>query len=137
MANLSIQDFCAAVYCAIARCDAIPQSPVDHLVVEATVAAMDVSQRLRMEFEGVHGFSRRSERQQPEPPCGPEDVFEFTAVELERTGSDWRVWINAWDLEEIEFRCAVVRLNGLEVEGEGRWLQDWLPEQPAQSLPAI
>ena len=135
MTDISIQDFCAIAYCAQAACDAIPPAPGNRLAFEARSTEGGVGQRLFLEFEGVHDFRRQSARPQPEAPCEPNDLLELSVVELDGAPGRWRVWLNPWYLEEIEFWCARISLNGLEVSGEGRWLQDELPAH-TPTLPA-
>lgn len=57
----------------------------------------------------------------------PGDRLELSVIELEHEPDGWRVWLNPWYIEEIEFRCDRITLDGAEVVGSGRWLQDDLP----------
>ena len=136
MTTLSIQEFCAAVYCAIAPCDAIPRPPGERLIFDATTEDGNTPQRLRLEFEGLRDFSRRVDAGRVDRPCEPGDLLELSVVEVEGRPGAWRVWFNPWYLTEIEFWCTGIRLNGLEVTGSGRWVQDDLPSS-SPALPEI
>ena len=135
VATISMQDFCAAIYCALADSEAVPDV-AEGTVVIAARSGESSPRDLLLEFFRVQDYSRRTERPQPESPRGPEDRVELSAVELEGEPGHWRVWLNPWYLEEIDFRCSSIRLNGLEVVGQGRWLQDELPTSSPR-LPTI
>ena len=134
MATISMQDFCAAIYCALASGEVFPDE-AEGTVVIAARSGDSAPQDLLLEFSGVQEYTRRTERPQPDPRR-PDDRLEFSAVELEGEPGHWRVWFNPWYLEEIDFRCGSIRLNGLEVVGHGRWLQDELPASSPR-LPTI
>lgn len=60
-----------------------------------------------------------------------DDRLELSTLEVERMSDGWRFWCDVWYLRTIEFRCASIRLNGVEIAGDGKWIQDDLPtEQP-------
>jgi hypothetical protein len=82
-------------------------------------------------FEGVTDLSTR--RETPRPDEDKEDRLELSVIEVEREATAWRICVNPYYIEEIEFRCRTAWLDGAALVGEGRWLQDSLPAQPHNS----
>jgi len=126
MSAIPIRQFCEALYCGYTAADALTPDAAGRIefVAEVTDGAVTAARRAR--FDGVRGLTRRSER--PRAP-EPGDRLELSVIEVEREAAGWRVWLNPWYLEEIEFRCDAITLDGDEVAGTERWLQDELPRR--------
>jgi hypothetical protein len=124
--TMSIREFCETVYCAYAAHDALTLGPDARIAFNASVTNGARTIPYRLAFDDVRSFTR-----QPERPSDPEDRIELTVIEVEREGGAWRVWLDLWGVQAVEFRCSRITLDGREVVGEGRWLQDWLPERGA------
>jgi hypothetical protein len=122
---LSPRQFCEAVYCAFAPSDAFDQTADGRIAFSTEAMSAGMLSRHDLVFVDVHGFTRKPPVLEP---VDPGDRLELSVVELEREPSGWRVWFNPWYITEIEFRCQQIFLDGAEVRGEGRWLQDDLPK---------
>jgi hypothetical protein len=133
MTEISIEDFCIALYCAYTRFNAVAPDAAGNLTFTARTLDGDRDEFYRVEFTGVQDFSFRSEA--PDPKWGPQDKLELSAVELEGAPGSWRVWFNRFYQHEIEFRCRQLRVNGAEVVGRGKHLQDELPARAANVPP--
>jgi hypothetical protein len=125
---MSMREFCETVYCAMAAGDIFAPGSEGRLSCVATTTEHGRSTEHRVVFEAVQGLTRRAHAPR-QPELG--DRIEFSVVALERTSDGWRVWLNPWYVEEIEFRCTGIQLDGRDVIGEGRWLQDELPSRSA------
>ena len=123
-----MRDFCETLYCAYAPVDAFVVGDDRAIRFVATVTDAGRTAEYHVAFEGVREFTRGGERA---VTWEPGDRLELSVIELEREANGWRAWFNPWYLEEIEFRCARITLDGRAVTGDGRWLQDWLPSQRA------
>ena len=123
-----MREFCETLYCAFAPLDAFSISADGRIQFFAQVTSGGVQSEHRAEFIGVRGLSRH--RDAPYQ-LQDGDVLELSVVELEREAGKWRVWFNPWYLEEIQFHCERIFLDGLEVTGTGRWLHDELPRRGA------
>ena len=126
--TISMREFCETVYCAYAAGDALTVDAGGQIVFGASVTNGDRTDIHRVAFEGVRDFTRR--RDVPREP-EPGDRTELSVIELAREPAGWRVWLNPWYVEEVEFCCARITLDGREVTGEGRWFQDDLPRGSA------
>lgn len=126
MAIVAIEDFCIALYCAYARHDALKPDADARIVFTARVLDGDCEDYVRVECVGVREYVFRTESE-----WGPDDRLELSVVELEGQPGDWRVWFNPWYCHEIEFRCSRILVNGADVVGRGRHLQDALPHRSA------
>ncbi len=120
----SIREFCEALYCAYAPLDAFTVSATGEMQFSARATDAGVQVVHRVAFIGVRDLTRN--RAVPEQP-GVRDTLELSVVELEREAAGWRAWFNPFYVEEIEFHCERIFLDGFEVIGTGRWLQDELP----------
>ena len=125
MTPLSIRDFCEAVYCGMTAVDAFVPRADGSIAFTASITERGQTTARDVQFLRVEGLTRRGDR--PEYESG--DQLELSAVEVERETQGWRVWVNPWYMEEIEFRCQEIILDGQAVIGAGRWLQDDLPER--------
>jgi hypothetical protein len=121
---VSITDFCSALYCAFVNGQEFTPTATGQIRFTARVLDNGAEEYYRVECAGVRNFVRKSELP---GPTRPEDRTELSVVELEGEPNNWRVWFNPWYLEEIEFRCDTLRINGAEVRGKGHRLQDALP----------
>jgi hypothetical protein len=125
-----MREFCERLYCAYAPGDALAVGADGRIAFTARVTDHGRMSEHRAEFDGVRGFARRRDAPSEREPGDP---LELSVIEIERDepGAEWRVWLNPWYVEEVEFRCARITLDGLEVTGAGRWLQDELPDRSA------
>jgi hypothetical protein len=125
MAEISIEDFCIALYCSYTRFDSL--APDDTGTITFTARALDSTREdyYRVQCIGVREISFRSESR--EAKWDPDDRLELSVVELEGAPGSWRVWLNPFYTHEVEFRCHQLRVNGAEVVGRGKHLQDELP----------
>jgi hypothetical protein len=125
--TVSGQAFCEALYCTLTRWEAFVLDEAQCI----RFIALDGMRLYRVEFIKVRDFRWQEEHEPPQerpmPRRLPDDRLELSAVELERETEGWRFWCNPWYCRTIEFRCAVIRLNGIAVGGTGKWLQDELP----------
>jgi hypothetical protein len=126
--TVSIEDFCVALYCAYTRPDALNPDAAGRIAFTARVGESS----FRAEFEGVREYAHNKGGQ----PLEPQDQLELSVVELEGEPGAWRVWFNPWYVQEMEFRCSRILLNGAEVVGRGRHPQDDLPKRPAE-VPSV
>ena len=133
MAEISIEDFCIALYCAYTRFDSLAPSEAGRITFTAQALDTDREEYFRVDCAGVRDFEFHSEVK--DPRWGPEDRLELSVVELEGAPGAWRVWFNPFYLHEIQFRCRQLRVNGAEVVGRGRHLQDGLPTRAAKVPP--
>jgi hypothetical protein len=128
--GITLPELCAALYCAYAPADAFTADETRRIAFTARVVDGGVEMYHRVEFEGVTELTRHTERpdagggEVPDAEGGP---LELSVIEVEGHPGAWRVWLNPWYLDEIEFRCTGICLNGSAVEHRGRWLQDDLP----------
>jgi hypothetical protein len=123
--TISIPDFCRAIYCALTTWNRLEIDSTGAINLTATVTDAGRITSLQVAFEGVTNVTRRSDRPGNEP--NGIDQLEFSVVELEGEPGKWRFWSNPYYVHEIEFDCVEIRLNGNQVVGAGRWLQDELP----------
>ena len=130
MATVSIQDFCAALYCAHASYDALPVETQDRIGFTVRTIHAGEPALLHVEFDGVSQLKWKPEQPPSQRPFAPGDHVELSVIEVEREPRGWRVWLNPWYTREVEFHCSSMRLNGAEVVGQGSWLQDELPQSP-------
>ena len=121
--------FCETLYCAFTAVDAFAMAPNGRMTLGAHTVEHGNSSLHQVEFIGVRGLRRERDRGVRE--AQPGDALELSVIELERESEGWRVWFNPWYVEEIEFHCDRIILDGVEVKGTGRWLQDDLPKRPA------
>ena len=127
--TISARLFCESIYCAYVPMDALePDRQTGRIAFDAEVADNGLTMLHRVAFDGVRGLTRKSSRHRV-PEAG--DRLELSVIELEREADGWRVWLNPWYLDEIEFHCDGIHLDASEVVGTGRWLQDTLPSRPA------
>ena len=128
MDEMSMRGFCETLYCAYVPPDAFAIGSDGRIAFVARVTHAGQTAEHHVEFSGVRDFVRR-----PDLAAGrqPGDEIELSVIEIVHGPSDWRVWLNPWYLEEVEFHCARILLDGAEVVGEGRWLQDELPTRSA------
>ena len=133
MRTVSLQDFCIALYCAYTPADEFTVNRDGHIACTAQVIESSHTGLYRVEFDSVRDLTWSSNASDRAAASDPGYQLEFSVIELEREADGWRVWINPWYLHDIEFRCAGIRLNGAEVVGEGRWLQDDLPPRGSGS----
>lgn len=124
--TIGIRDFCAVVYCTQARGTAFAVGIGGRIDVVTRTVIDGSDEYYRVEFDDVAEFSWVDDSGRT-LVVDPDYRLEFSAIELERTTNGWRVWLNPWYHTVIEFRCARIQLNGAEVVGSGRWLQDELP----------
>ena len=124
--TVSIEDFCIALYCGYTRPDALKPDATGRIAFTAHVVENDREDHFRAEFERVREYSDRTNSGHQ---LGPEDRLELSVVELEGEPGAWRVWFNPWYLHEIEFRCSRILLNGAQITGRGRHLQDELAKR--------
>jgi hypothetical protein len=96
------------------------------IAFEARVTERGLTRVHRVVFEGVREFTREDSSSYESG-----DLLELSVIELEREDGGWRVWLNPWYVQQIEFRCDRIQLDHVEVIGSGRWLQDDLPSRPA------
>jgi hypothetical protein len=133
MVEISIEDFCIALYCAYTRYDAVAPDAAGTISFTARALDADREDYYRVQCIGVRDYSFRSESQ--DSKWGPEDRLELSVVELEGAPGNWRVWFNPFYTHQIEFRCRQLRVNGAEVVGRGKHLQDELPDRAANVPP--
>ena len=125
MTTVSIEDFCAAIYCGFTDVDAFKPRADGEIAFTAEVTNARRKAFYRVEFGGVsdYRFASGSKHELH----SPEDRLELTVVEIDGHPGAWRAWFNPWSLYEYEFCAEWIRINGAEVVGTGRHLQDWLP----------
>ena len=128
MASISAQDFCAAVYCALASHDAFPVVAQPRIAFTAQTTVRGVTREYGIEFLGVSSLRWAPPLPPGEAPYPAGDKIELSVIELTGRPGAWRVWSNPWYTREIELECATVRLNGADVTGQGRFFQDDLPK---------
>jgi hypothetical protein len=133
MPEISIEDFCVALYCAHARLDALTPDAEGTIRFTARTLDGDHEEYWRVQCMQVQDFGTRSDAGATSWEL--EDRLELSAVELEGAPGNWRVWFNPFYLHEIEIRCRRLYLNGAEVVGRGRHLQDELPTRQAKVPP--
>lgn len=125
MEVISARQFCELLYCAIVPVDAFFGADSGHIRFTARATANGPDATYSVEFSGVRDFTRKQDTEcEPEPG----DLLELSVIELERMGPAWRVWFNAWYVEQIEFQCEQIFIDDIEVSGSGRWLQDTPPK---------
>ncbi|HXE60296.1 MAG TPA: hypothetical protein VN607_06295 [Gemmatimonadaceae bacterium] len=124
MRQTSIRAFCEALYCAYTPLDAFAVSATGDIKFAARATNVGAQSVHSVEFIGVRELSRNRARPSQ---LGEGDALELSVIEIEREAAGWRVWFNPWYIEEIEFHCARILLDGFEVTRTGRWLQDDLP----------
>jgi len=127
--TISPRAFCEAIYCGIAPKNAFERDPVTRRIAfVAHVTDRGQTRAYHVVFEGVRDLDRNVSAATRR---GRDDPLELSMIELEREVNGWRVWFNPWYVDEIEFRCDQIQLDGTDVIGSGRWLQDDLPSRPA------
>jgi hypothetical protein len=128
MGTISMREFCEAVYCAYVSADGLTVGADGRIAFGASVSDGGRTTIHRVAFEGVSDLSRRCDH-----PSKSEqgDRMELSVIEVERKPVGWRVWLSLWYVEEVEFHCGGITLDGRAVTGEGRWLQDDLPRRSA------
>lgn len=124
MPEISIRHFCEALYCALV--------PLADFSVNS---GGDIA--LNFETTNETGTTKHDARfvrvrnmvWTPDRPAEiePNDLFEFSAVRVERRNGGWLVWVNPWYRREVQFHCAMISLDGDVVVGSGSWFQDDLP----------
>ena len=124
--TISIANFCAALYCAETRWEAFATAPTGRIVFTARTLDTGQENYYRVEFDNVRDYSCQNETSRG---WEPGDRLELSIVELEGEPGAWRVWFNPWYLHEIQFWCTRIRVNGAEVVGRGKHVQDWLPDR--------
>jgi len=129
--TITIEDFCIALYCAFARPDAFEPDDAQRIAFTARALDQGREDHFRAEFDQVREYSTRHEAR----PLGTGDQLEISAIEVSGKPGSWRVWINPFYMHEIEFGCSRILLNGAEVTGSGRHLQDDLPRRVADVPP--
>jgi len=134
--TVGIRPFCEALYCTHAAWEAFTATADRRIAFTAVATTSGHEDFYLVEFDDVRDFSWREDnslsiaRTPPRPH--PDDRLELSDVGLERERDGWRFWCEPWYCRVIEFRCATIRLNGVLVVGEGKWLQDELPgDQPS------
>jgi hypothetical protein len=135
MTEISIEDFCIALYCAYARFSSVAPDAAGRIAFTARTLDSDREEYYRVECAGVRDFAFRSEVK--DATWGPQDALELSVVALEGAPGSWRVWLNPFYLHEIEFSCRQIHLNGAEVVGRGKHLQDELPTRAAKVPPYL
>jgi len=133
MPEISIEDFCIALYCAEARFDNLAPNAAGMIAFTARTLDGGQEEFYRVECHGVKEYSVESEAN--EARWSPEDRLELSAVELDGAPGSWRVWFNPFYVHRIEFRCRQLQVNGAEVVGRGHHLQDELPSRAAKVPP--
>jgi hypothetical protein len=133
MPSVTPEDFCIAVYCAYTTHQGLVPDGTGRIALTARTVHDDAEDRFEIEFVGVRDYAYT--RDPGVSAVGPADLIELSVIELERAGPDWKVWFNPWYLHEFSFRCSRIRINGAEVVGSGRWLQDELPTRRANVPP--
>jgi hypothetical protein len=132
VSTLSIQEFCQALYCTLARWEAFVPDDAQRIAFTALDTARGERLLYRVEFIDIRDFRWQEDNESPRaaamPRQFPDQRLELSEVELEREAEGWRFWCNPWYCRTIEFRCAAIRLNGVAVSGSGKWLQDSLPD---------
>lgn len=121
MATISMRAFCETLYCAYAPSDALAVGIDDRIAFVGSATDAGGTSQHRVVFDAVRDLTWHRETPTPNRPAGQ---IEFSVIELERELDGWRVWLNPWYVEEVEFRCTTITLDGAQVTGEGRWLQD-------------
>ena len=114
---LSLQAFCARVYCAVL--DEAQIDPVTGVVtLTGHLSDHDRSRPISVRLDGV---SRVVWRGRPKDPDG---FFELSTVFVRRTDTGWTLRFEPWDTARLEFDCEQLSLNGEPVTGSGTWHQD-------------
>src|SRR3954470_18265469 len=114
MAQISARQFCELLYCAIAPIDAFFGADSGHIRFTARSTENGRHETHSVEFLGVRDFTRKQDSEcEPQPG----DLLELSVIELERVGSLWRVWFNAWYVEQIEYHCEQIFIDDIEVGG--------------------
>ena len=128
MPTITPRQFCETLYCALAPLAEFRVGADRVLALTASVTDADATTEHYVRFTDVEHltFTPRADS-----PLMSDDLVEFSAIEVEREGAGWRVWLNPWYSREVEFRCASIMLDRAEFVGTGRWLQDELPAQSA------
>ena len=130
MKQLSPRAFCETIYCGITSADALEvDSKARRIAFDVVVTDNAESCTYHVEFRGVRSMTQNDWLNRRDPQ--PTDLIELSVIEVEREPDAWRVWLNPWYLHEIEFRCEAIHLNGAEVVGSGKWMQDELPSRVA------
>jgi hypothetical protein len=124
-------DFCSALYCAYAPAETFSPSTAGD--IRFTARTVD-------EGEEAYYLVRLTHLRQPplwKPPIPLDrsagDRLELSTLSLEGEPGAWTLWINPYYQREIEISCGHIILNGAEVVGRGRHLQDEVP----RSRPAL
>src|ERR1700748_1528344 len=111
MAQISARQFCEMLYCAITPIDAFFGADSGHIRFAARSTENGRQTTYSVEFTGVRDFTWKHDTEcEPEPG----DLLELSVIELERLGSVWRVWFNAWYVEQIEFQCEQIFIDDSE-----------------------
>ena len=90
--TISIPDFCAALYCAEGRWDALSTAPTGRIVLTARALDTGREDYYHVEFLGVRDYHVQTDSSRPESERG--DRLELSVVELEGEPGAWRVWFN-------------------------------------------
>jgi hypothetical protein len=126
MDTISADDFCSAIYCATTPAAAFTLNDAGGIALVARVMDAGFEEYYRVLFEAVVDLTWRGDGGQAYVPR-PDDLFEFSAIEIVSAANRWRVWINPWSASVVEFRCTQIRINGARVVGSGKWFRDRLP----------
>ena len=122
--------FCEIIYCGYTRWNAFTlDEPSGRIEFDAVVTDRGGEKTYKVAFDGVRLLPDDSLHLREAQ--GPDDRLELSVIEIEREAAGWRLWFNPWYLHEIQFHCDRVHLDGVEVVGGGRWLQDDLPSRTA------
>ena len=126
MNTLTLREFCERIYCAYLPATALMLGDDGDLAFDAVVTDHGERTDYQIKFRGVTGFKNSREKSYES-----EDLIELSIIELERAPNGWRVFFAPFAAYEIRFACVEIFLNGMRVEGEGTWTQDWLPPSNA------
>lgn len=141
MTTVSIQAFCEALYCTLTRWEAFVPDDAERIRFTALDAAPGETRLYEVEFVGVRDFRWQEDHEPAQARAMarrlPDDRLELSDIELEREADGWRFWCDPWYCRTIEFRCAGIRLNGVAVDGTGKWLQDSLPSEKPEIPPYV
>ncbi|HET6679790.1 MAG TPA: hypothetical protein VFG84_01205 [Gemmatimonadaceae bacterium] len=127
MPAITIREFCEALYCALTSVDAFSVAPDGSIAFVAHATSDGTRSRHSVHFSDVRHLS--VQHSASTDLGAAEDRLELSVIEVERLPSGWRVWFNPWYLHEIEFQCNRISLDGADVSGTGKWLQDDIPSR--------
>ena len=131
MGTVSLRQFCETLYCAYTSGEAFIPDATGTIAFQARLTSNGLGSEHKVVFEGVTDLATSREVRRPDD--GEQYQLELSVIEVEREPTGWRIWVNPWYVEEIEFHCRNARLDDADLVGEGRWLQDELPGKPQNS----